>query len=213
MSDKQQTVFLVDDDQSIRRSVTRALDKRGLKVESFESSEIFLKLYDPDQRGCLLLDLSMPGMDGLELQRELVNRGADIPIIFVTGHGGVPESVQALKAGAIDFLEKPFLQDVLLERIHEAFTEDERRRAFAETANKIKARFEMLTKREHDVARLLISGSATLSSKQVAKALDISPRTVDHHRARVMEKTQARSVAELVNLANLAGITGFGSDS
>ena len=197
----QQTVFLVDDDQLLRQAMARSLKNESFLVESFESAKAFLERSETGCAGCLILDFSMPGMNGLELQQELVSRGITIPIIFITGHGGVPQTVQAVKAGAIDFLEKPFQQKILLDRIAEAFEEDRRRREAGQENSAIQQRFTSLTEREHEVLQLLISDSSGLSSKQVARILDISPRTVDHHRARIMDKTQARSIAELVTLA------------
>lgn len=206
MNTEKQTIFLVDDDPSIRKAMTRALESRGYAIESFESAEVFLEQYDPTRSGCLVLDLSMPGMDGLELQQALIKRGSSIPIIFITGHGSVPQSVIALKSGAIDFLEKPFKQEVLLERVEEAFVEDRRMRDQGQETSAAKGRVALLTNRELEVMRLLVSDPSNLSSKQVARELKISPRTVDHHRARVMEKMQARSITELTSLAERAGL-------
>lgn len=198
-------VFLVDDDAAVRRSLTSLLARRGIDVEPFASAEAFLDAFSADMDGCLLLDLTMPGMTGLELQQELVRSAANLPIIFITGNGNIPQSVQAIKSGAIDFLEKPFEIDTLVQRIEEALAEAAMRRAQEEYRLSVRARFEALTDREQDVMRLLISDPAS-SSKTIAATLGISHRTVDHHRARIMEKTQSRSVTELARLAAWAGI-------
>ncbi len=205
MTTQTPTVFVVDDDPSVRKSMTAALTHRGLNVETFESAQSFLRSHASDRPGCLVLDLVMPGMGGLELQRELAAQGKMIPIIFMTGSGDVPQSVQAVKAGAIDFLEKPFRQEILLERIQDALAHDARLRRDKKDEMEYQARFSRLTDRERDVARLLVSGPANLSSKEIARELGISHRTVDQYRARVMDKTGARSVAELVKLVALAG--------
>jgi len=170
-----QTVFLVDDDAAVRKSMQRALHERGYTVVVFESAERFLEAYDPIEHGCLVLDLAMPGMDGLDLQQTLIRRGISIPIIFITGHGSVPQSVLALKAGAIDFLEKPFKQDALIERIHEAFQEDLRMRAEGQETSAIKGRMATLTNRELEVMHLLVNDLSQPSSKQIARELHISP--------------------------------------
>ena len=199
-------VFLVDDDAGIRRSLASALSKRNIDIRTFESAQAFLDSYEPGEPGCLLLDLSMPGMTGLELQQELSRARVSIPIIFITGHGSIQQSVQAIKAGAIDFLEKPFSVSTVLERIDEACAADFEQRARREYRATVQARFESLTAREREVMRLLVAGAATASSKQIATELGISHRTVDHHRARIMEKTRARSVTELAWMANWSGL-------
>jgi len=200
------TVFLVDDDSDIRRSLCRALVKRGFEVEAFSSATAFLEQYNPKVPGCLVLDYGMPKMNGLELQQKLLEQGHSIPIIFITGHGGIPESVQAMKSGAVDFLEKPFRQSVLMERISSAFEIDDLRRAQDANLSEARSVFERLTEREKEIARLMVSQPSDASSKELARHLDISPRTVDHHRARILEKMQVRSIAELVELAVRAGL-------
>ena len=194
-------VYLVDDDQDIRSSLSRALKKRGFEVVSFASADAFLEAYSPMQAGCLVLDYGMPGMNGLELQERLVSLGSSLPIIFITGHGGIPESVQAMKAGAVDFLEKPFRQDVLVERITTSFEIDRKERLDGEAHEEAQAAFDRLTDREKEIAGLMVSQPSDASSKELARQLDISPRTVDHHRARILEKMSVRSIAELVDLA------------
>lgn len=199
-------VFLVDDDAAIRKSLSRALTKRGFEVEAYESASAFLSFYKADQPGCLVLDYGMPEMNGLELQDKLNENGYAIPIIFMTGHGGIAESVQAMKSGAIDFLEKPFRQDVLVDRIKAAFEIDAQSRVESGAVSKARASFEGLTDREREIASLIVSRPSDASSKEIARQLDISPRTVDHHRARILEKMGVRSIAELVDLSSKAGL-------
>lgn len=194
-------VFIVDDEESIRASLTRALRTRGYNAKAFASAQDFLDSEAFDLPGCLILDFGMPGMTGLELQQVLVARGRTIPIIFVTGHGGVPEAVQAMKYGAVDFLEKPFSQDTLIQRIETALKMDAQARRADEKARKTTTRFENLTDREREIAQLLVSNPSNSSSKDVARHLGISPRTVDHHRARILEKMDVHSIAELVDLS------------
>lgn len=200
-------VFIVDDDSGIRSSLSRALRKRDFAVEAFESAEAFLQSYDPDVPGCLVLDYGMPQMNGLELQNTLLDRGYIIPIIFITGHGGVAESVQAIKSGAVDFLEKPFRQDVLVERIRNAFEIDADARKRDQITGQAQSKFNNLTDREKEIASLMVSQPSEASSKEIARQLDISPRTVDHHRARILEKMNVRSVAELVDLSSKVNLS------
>ncbi len=200
MSDHSMTVFLVDDDPDIRSSLSRALSKRGFNVETFPSAATFLDGYDGLVDGCLLLDYGMADMNGLELQQHLADAGQTIPIIFITGHGGIAESVTAMKAGAVDFLEKPFRQQTLVDCINEAFA---KARRIQEAAAKNKAHhdnFARLTMREKEITQLMVSNSSTISSKEIGRILDISPRTVDHHRARILEKMATKTVAELVDI-------------
>ncbi|WP_299739339.1 response regulator [uncultured Roseobacter sp.] len=200
-SESEQKVFVVDDDEDIRTSLSRALKTRGYATRTFGSAHEFLDAYDPELSGCLILDYGMPEMSGLDLQRALVARGASLPIIFITGHGGVPESVQAMKLGAVDFLEKPFRQEVLIKQIDAALKLDAQARQGRNRARDARRRFENLTEREREIAELLVSNPSSSSSKDVARQLDISPRTVDHHRARILEKMRVNSVAELVDLS------------
>ncbi|MBW4710199.1 response regulator [Roseobacter sp. YSTF-M11] len=194
-------IFIVDDDEDIRASLSRALRTRGYATEAFASAQAFLDAYHPEQSGCLILDYGMPAMSGLELQELLVTKGISLPIIFITGHGGVPESVRAMKLGAIDFLEKPFRQEVLIKQIDAALELDAKGRRGRDRARNAKERFTNLTDREKEIAELLVSNPSSASSKDVARHLDISPRTVDHHRARILEKMRVNSVAELVDLS------------
>lgn len=206
------TIYLVDDDESIRTSLARALSLRGYEVFSFASAADFLAAYTAGDPGCLILDYGMPGMNGLELQEHLAESGIDIPIIFITGHGGIPESVRAIKAGAVDFLEKPFKQAHLLERIETALSIDVETRASRSKSLVVKSRYNTLTNREREVAHLMAENPSSVSSKEIARALDISPRTVDHHRARILEKMMVRSVAELVETFVTAGLNRKDAD-
>lgn len=203
---KEPTVYLVDDDPAVCKTLPRGLKRRGLHVEAFSSARLFLDAYSPEQPGCLILDLSMPDMDGLELQQELLNRDITIPIIFITGHGSVSQSVQALRAGAIDFLEKPFLPEILAERVEEALLQDQEFRGENQKLAAIRERFERLTDREKEVCQLLLDNEASLSSKEIARTLHISHRTVEQHRSRVLEKTHAKSASDLLSLASLIGL-------
>ncbi len=195
------TVFLIDDDKAVRTSLSRALHKRGFQLQTFETAKQFLDAYDPSQPGCLVLDYGLPQMDGLKLQEVLAERDINVPIIFISGHGGVRETVQAMKGGAIDFLEKPFRQDVLVDCINTAFEVDVQRRAAECDRNSALTRFAKLTQREKEVANFMIANPSSTSSKEIGRELDISPRTVDHHRARILEKMEIGSVAELIDLS------------
>lgn len=202
---KSATVYLIDDDVSVRRLLETSLGMHGFVVQAFSSAESFLESEWLDLAGCILLDYKMPGMNGLQLQRALLDRDVLIPIIFITAHADVPKSVEALKAGAFDFLEKPFSQEALIATINQALEKDEEQRSNRNMREDFRKRFEKLTEREFEVMQMLISGSANHSSKAIAKQLDISPRTIEHHRMRILEKTEAHSVAELVKFAAIAG--------
>jgi FixJ family two-component response regulator len=200
---EQPIVFVIDDDDSVRRSLERLLRSVDLEVETFASAQDFLRKPMPDRPACVVLDLRLPGPSGLELQESLIRSGHDVPIVFISGHADVPSSVRAIKAGAVDFLQKPFSDQALLDIIHGALRRDrEARRDRAEVAS-IRVRFDMLTPRERDVLRLVIQGRL---NKQIAGDLGISEKTVKFHRGRVMEKTQAGSVAELVRQADRLGL-------
>ena len=203
-SDKK--VYVVDDDLAVRRALTRSLGKRGYVVEAYDSGEAFLAAYQPDQPSCLVLDVRMPGMSGLDLQEHLSERGFSIPIIFVTGHGDIPMSVRAIKEGAIEFLEKPYRVEVLLERIEEAIAIAAQSHDQQAANQAIKEGFARLTSRERDVMTLLVAGAADASNKVIARKLDISHRTVDDHRARIMAKMHARSLSDLVEMAKICNI-------
>ena len=166
----------------------------------------FYETYNASRPGCLVLDYGMPGLIGLELQKHLADANILIPIIFISGQGGVPESVQAMKAGAVDFLEKPFRQSELIACISTGFAKDREIRDAEENSKTIQTRFNRLTAREKEVALFMIDHPSTTSSKEVGRQLNISPRTVDHHRARILEKMSIGSVAELIDLFRSANV-------
>lgn len=199
----QGTVHVVDDDPAIRNALTASLEARGLSVQDYESAEAFLNSYEDSQIGCLVLDIRMPGINGLELQKILTEKNHTIPIIFVTGHGDVPMSVQALKNGAIDFLEKPYRQEVLQELIEEALAQSKRNMQKTAEENSFKECYALLTPREKQVMALLTSDSTSTSNKDIAEALEISPRTVEDHRAKIMLKMQTKSLYELITMAKV----------
>jgi two-component system, LuxR family, response regulator FixJ len=197
------TVFVVDDDPSVRRALARLIDSVGLKVETYPGGQEFLNAYDASRPGCLVLDVRMPQVSGLQLQEWLSERGIELPIIFVTGHGDVPMSVRAMRAGAVDFLPKPFSNQDLLDAVQRALTRDVELRAARATRASVDERVRRLTRREREVFVLVATGKM---NKEIASALDISEKTIKVHRARVMEKMEAGSLAELVLLAQAAGV-------
>ena len=197
------TVFLVDDDASVRTSITRLLQASGFSVRSFASASEYLSDSEPGCPGCLLLDLRMPDIDGLELQDRLAEAHSSRPILFLTGHGGVPESVAAMKAGAADFLEKPADPDSLIAAVRAAVALDAERRREATQIRGIRNRLETLTPRERQVFERVVVGRL---NKQIARELGVSEKTVKVHRGRVMEKMEADSLAELARLAERVGI-------
>lgn len=192
------TVFLVDDDEAVRAALIRLLRSEGLATEAFDSAGAFLSHFDPARPGCLLLDVRMPGLDGLDLQHELLARGADIPIVFITGHGDVPMAVRALKDGAFDFIEKPIDPRKLPATVKAALARDAHQRDMRHQRESTADRLRRLTRRECEVMREVVKG---LANKQIAHELDISVKTVEVHRAHVMQKLRVTSVAELVALA------------
>lgn len=198
MAENSLTVFVIDDDEGIRISLSRALGKRGYAVEAYASAKSFLRAYDNNRPGCLVLDYGMPEMNGLELQKHLNANNMQLPVIFITGHGGVPESVQAMKGGALDFLEKPFPQAALIERIEMAFEIIRSRINLQNLDRQRQARLDSLTTREKEIVRLIVEHPSETSSKEVAAHFGISPRTVDHHRARILEKLGVKSLAEML---------------
>jgi len=192
------TVFIVDDDAAVRRFLSGLIQSVELRVEAFASARDFLEAYEPGQPGCLVLDVRMPGMSGLELQRELAERAIDLPVIVLTGHGNVQVAVHAMKAGAVDFVEKPFDNELLLDRIQKAVAESVRARGERIKRIEIAERMQLLTPREREVLDLVVAGQ---TNKGVARRLDISEKTVEIHRANVMRKMQAKSLADLVKMA------------
>jgi two-component system, LuxR family, response regulator FixJ len=191
------TVYIVDDDPGVRDAVALLLRSVGINARTFPSATDFLQTFDPTAPGCLVLDLRMPGMSGRELQKRLLVTGSRLPIIFVTAHGDVPTAVDAVKDGAVDFIQKPFSDQKLLDMIHEALELDRRLRQEQQERTEVQARAATLTPREREVMVLVASGKL---NKTVARELGISQRTVEIHRARVMEKMQARSVPDLVQM-------------
>lgn len=192
-----QTVFVLDDDQAARESLRWLLESVGHRVNCHASALEFLESYDGSVPGCLVLDVRMPGMGGLELQYHLLERGWCLPVIVVTGHGDVPMAVRAMKAGAVDFLQKPYNDQTLLDRIQQALDLcSQRRRSHGELAV-IRANYEHLTQREREVAALVAAGKA---NKVIAIELELSPKTIEVHRANVMYKMQAHSLPELVQM-------------
>jgi len=190
-------VFIVDDDEAVRNSLRLLVKSVGLTAVALVSAQEFLTSYDPQQPGCLVLDVRMPGMSGLELQQQLNLRGAVIPVIFITGHGDVPMAVEAMQQGAFDFLQKPFRDQDLIDRIQRALEKDRVNRAELGKRSDLRARHEALTPREREVLALVMSGKA---NKVMAADLGLSQRTVEVHRARVMEKMGASSLAHLVRM-------------
>ncbi len=197
-------VFIVDDDESVRKSIARLVKSIGLNAETFPSPQSFLDREPYDGPCCLVLDVRMPGMSGIDLQRELEKSGLFLPVIFITGYGTVPMSVQAMKNGAVDFLPKPFKDQDLLNAIQQAIDKDKQARKDLAEIEGIQRRIDQLTHREYEVLSLIISG---MLNKQAAFHLGISEKTVKVHRARVMEKIQVDSLAELVRLTEKIGIT------
>jgi len=196
-------VYIVDDDPSIRRALQRVIESVGLAVKRYASAEEFLDKYDPAQAGCLVLDVRMPGVSGLDLQETLAAKDINLPIVFITAYGDVPMTARAMKAGAVDFIEKPFNEQELLDAINRAIEQDaEFRREHTEHTD-AQHRVAKLTPREREVLKIVVTGKA---NKEIAAELGISEKTVKIHRARVMEKMQADSLPELVVLAQRAGL-------
>ena len=195
MNDLTQTMYVVDDDEAMRDSMTWLLEGEGYVVACFDSAESFLKARRDDMRGCLILDVRMPEMSGLELHEKLDALGSELPVIFVTGHGDVPMAVSALQRGACDFIEKPFHNEDLLSRIVRALELDAQLSARRQRNGAISHRLDQLTQRESEVMKLVVAGKL---NKQIADELNISMKTVEAHRARVMEKMGVRTLAELV---------------
>jgi len=196
-------VYLVDDDAAVLRSVSRLLRSAGFEPVGYGSAEAFLRDVDPSAGGCVVLDLSMPGLDGLALQRELSARGSQLPVVFVSGHADVPKSVSAMKEGAVDFLTKPVRGQVLLQAIEKALGRGRAAREDRRTVEELQQRVASLTQREREVMEGVGAG---MLNKQIAGELGIAEQTVKVHRARVMEKMAAGSVADLVRMADRAGL-------
>lgn len=202
MKDRLPMVHVVDDDAAARCSLRLLLKSLGLAATAYESAAAFLAAYDEEQPGCLLLDVRMPGMSGVDLQHQLNRQGAIIPVVFVTGHGDVAMAVEAMQHGAFDFLQKPFRDEELLDRVQRALARDRANRAQLRGHEEIRQRLDSITAREHDVLELVVGGAA---NKVIAYRLGISQRTVEIHRARVMEKMNATSLAHLVQMTLAVG--------
>jgi two-component system response regulator FixJ len=205
MKEKPATVFVVDDDEAVRTSLRLLLKSVGLPVETFASAQEFLDQFDPDRAGCLVLDIRMPGMSGLELQQHLNDRHSIMPVVFITGHGDVPMAVEAMQAGAVDFIQKPFRDQDLIDRINRALEKDREMRGELRERDEIRRRMSQLTPREREVLELVTQGKA---NKVIAGDLGVSQRTVEIHRARVMEKMRAGSLAHLVRMVLRAETEG-----
>ncbi|WP_024508028.1 response regulator transcription factor [Bradyrhizobium sp. ARR65] len=196
-------VFIVDDDPSMRRSLTNLLRTVGLRVEALGSAQEMLRCELPDQPSCMVLDIRLPGLSGLDLQVDLAKANVHIPIIFITGHGDIPMTVRAMKGGAVDFLTKPFRDQDLLDAVAAAIERDRKRRDSEKSLADMRARFETLTPREREVLALVASG---LMNKQVAAELGLAEITVKLYRGQIMRKMRARSLADLVRMAETLGI-------
>ena len=191
------TVLIVDDDEAVRNALRLLLKSIGLAARSFASAQEFMADYQPTQPGCLILDIRMPGMSGLELQQQLNLRGATIPVLFITGHGDIPMAVEAMQHGAFDFLQKPFRDQDLLDRVQRAFERDSSMRAQIKATEQIRQNLASLTPREREVLQLVTAGKP---NKVMAADLGVSQRTIEIHRSRVMDKMQAGSLAQLVRM-------------
>ncbi|MCX7098660.1 MAG: response regulator [Methylococcales bacterium] len=203
MNDSIATVFIVDDDPSVVKALARLLRSAGFNTATFASAEAFLALYDKDAPGCLVLDVAMPGMNGLELQQALIALGSELPIIFLTGNGDIPMSVRAIKQGAVDFLTKPVHDIDLIAAIHEGFKRDEITRQARITLNGLQQRLALLTPRELEVMGHVVSGK---KNKQIADILGTAEKTIKIHRAHLLMKLQVKSLPELVKLAEQLGV-------
>jgi RNA polymerase sigma factor (sigma-70 family) len=197
MSESESIVFVVDDDPSVRSAIERLIGTVGLQVQLFGSAQEFLASKLPNVPSCLVLDIRLPGISGLGLQRQLVEANVQIPIIFITSHGDVPMTVRAMKAGAVEFLTKPFHDQDLLDAIHLALEKDRRRRQQEAELTALRERFESLSPREREVVAMVVSG---MLNKQIAAQIGTAENTVKIHRSRAMEKMQANSLADLVKM-------------
>ncbi len=204
MRDEPPIVFIVDDDASVRDAVEDLLRSVGLDVKSFASTQEFLASKRPDAPACLVLDVRLPGTSGLEFQRTLTTSGSDLPIIFISGHGDIPMSVQAMKAGAVEFLIKPLHEQALLDAIQAAIGRDRARRHEANVVTELQERFNSLTAREREVLALVVAGRM---NKQIAAQLALSENTVKVHRSQITQKMRAKSLVDLVRIADKLGIS------
>lgn len=202
-----QTIFVLDDDRNFVDALVLTLEVAGHDVDAYTSAPAFLDAYSPDRAGCLIADVRMPAMSGLELQRRLAREHSALPIVFVTGHGDIAMASQAFRAGAVDFLEKPFEDRQLLSSVHRALEKDRRERQLVRDRAVVEERYSQLTPRERQIMEFVVSD---LTSKEIARQLKISPRTVEHHRAHVMLKMQATSLTELITMAMICGVRTLG---
>jgi FixJ family two-component response regulator len=203
VSETNPIVFVVDDDLSVRRSTERLMRSAGLDVQSFSSAREFLKIPRPERPACLVLDVRMPGLSGMDLQHELTQAGIRIPIIFITAHGDIPMSVRAMKSGAAEFLTKPFRSRTLLDAVRAAIEQDRSVRKSRSEIEELRGRYKHLTPREREVLPLVAAG---LLNKQVASELATTERTIKFHRAHIMQKAHAESLADLVRMVEKLGI-------
>jgi FixJ family two-component response regulator len=203
MSDSDAIVFVVDDDPSVRKALGRLLKAAGFRAETFATADEFLRRPPPEAPACVILDVELPGLSGLDLQRALAERDADLPVVFITGHGDIPMSVRAMKAGAADFLPKPFDDEQLLAAVRQAVARHALARQAGAEATVLRRRAASLSPREREVLALVVSG---LLNKQVGHRLAVTEKTVKAHRAQVMRKMQAASLAELVRMAGRIGL-------
>ena len=197
MAETEQTVYIVEDDEAVRDSLSMLLRSEGLAVQGYERATRFLEDWHPAMQGCMVLDIRMPEMDGMALQDELIERGSTLPIIFVTGHGDVPLAVEAMRKGAVDFIEKPYREDQLMDKIRGALAADAEQQQGREQKRVIEQRLDQLTPREREIMDRMVAGQA---NKVIAIELDISQRTVEIHRSRVMHKMGTHSLAQLVRM-------------
>ncbi len=204
MNDASQMVFLIDDEPSVLKALARVIGATGFRTASFSSPQSFLEQYEPAARGCIVLDVSMPGLTGLELQQALIEKNCSLPIVFLTGRGDIPTSVRAMKHGAVDFLTKPVDDNDLIAAVDRALAREATDHVRRAQITELQMRFSTLTSREQEVLGHVIAGRL---NKQIAAVLGTTEKTVKVHRARVMEKMQAQSLAELVRLSGTAGIS------
>ena len=198
-------IHVVDDDELVRQSIAQLVASVGLEAKTYDSARTFLDHLPPEVRGCVIVDMRMPGMSGIELQEQLAEQGIDVPVIVMSAFGDVSSAVRAMKAGAVDFLQKPVDDQVLLDTIHQAIEQDQRSRTERDRQHLLERRLESLTAREREVFALVVQG---LLNKQVAAELGTSEKTIKVHRARVMQKMEADSLADLVRMGTRLGIPG-----
>jgi FixJ family two-component response regulator len=203
----EQVVFVIDDDASVRESLKNLLESVGLHAELFDSAQTFMKFRPPEVPSCLILDVRLPGLSGLEFQNELSKRGVSLPIVFISGHGDIPMSVRAMKLGAVEFLTKPFRDQDLLEAVRVGLDRDRARRNNVKAVAALRERYDSLTAREKEVIGFVVAG---LANKQIAAKMGISNATAKVHRANIMRKMQAHSLAELLRMSDTLGTGGEG---